>query len=65
MKPVLWGDGLREAEFTYWIYEGLFGISHMKEKDTKKIDNTILDDINKKKAEKNIKKETNKKKKGK
>jgi len=29
MKPVLWGDGLREAEFTYWIYQGLFGISRM------------------------------------
>jgi glycerol-3-phosphate dehydrogenase len=27
LKPVLWGDGLREAEFTYWIYQGLFGIS--------------------------------------
>jgi glycerol-3-phosphate dehydrogenase len=23
---VLWGDALREAEFTYWIYEGLFGL---------------------------------------
>lgn len=21
-RPVLWGDALREAEFTYWIYEG-------------------------------------------
>ena len=27
LKPVLWGDGLREAEFTYWIYQGLFGIT--------------------------------------
>jgi glycerol-3-phosphate dehydrogenase len=27
VRPVLWGDGLREAEFTYWIYQGLFGIS--------------------------------------
>lgn len=26
-RPVLWGDALREAEFTYWIYEGLFGLS--------------------------------------
>ncbi|MNF35836.1 Anaerobic glycerol-3-phosphate dehydrogenase subunit A [compost metagenome] len=25
-RPVLWGDALREAEFTYWIYEGLFGL---------------------------------------
>ncbi len=26
MKPILWGDGLREAEFTHWIYQGLFGL---------------------------------------
>lgn len=26
IKPVLWGDALRESEFTYWIYEGLFGL---------------------------------------
>lgn len=26
IKPVLWGDTLREAEFTYWIYQGLFGL---------------------------------------
>ncbi len=26
IKPVLWGDTLRESEFTYWIYEGLFGM---------------------------------------
>jgi glycerol-3-phosphate dehydrogenase len=26
IKPVLWGDALREAEFTYWIYQGLFGL---------------------------------------
>lgn len=32
MKPVLWGDGLREAEFTYWIYQGLFGIAPFGEK---------------------------------
>lgn len=27
-KPVLWGDALREAEFSYWIYEGLLGASN-------------------------------------
>ncbi|WP_087017614.1 anaerobic glycerol-3-phosphate dehydrogenase subunit A [Thaumasiovibrio subtropicus] len=27
IKPVFWGDAQREAEFTYWIYEGLMGIS--------------------------------------
>ena len=26
-KPIFWGDALREAEFSYWIYEGLLGIS--------------------------------------
>jgi glycerol-3-phosphate dehydrogenase len=30
IKPVLWGDGLREAEFTYWIYEGLLGLAEME-----------------------------------
>ncbi len=31
IKPVLWGDSLRESEFTYWIYEGLFGLGNLKE----------------------------------
>jgi glycerol-3-phosphate dehydrogenase len=31
MKPVMWGDGLREAEFLYWIYQGLFGISGIED----------------------------------
>ena len=26
VRPVLWGDGLRELEFTYWIYQGLLGL---------------------------------------
>jgi glycerol-3-phosphate dehydrogenase len=26
IKPVLWGDALREAEFGHWIYQGLFGL---------------------------------------
>jgi glycerol-3-phosphate dehydrogenase len=26
MKPVFWGDAMREAEFIYWIYQGLFGM---------------------------------------
>ncbi len=25
VKPIFWGDALREAEFSYWIYQGLFG----------------------------------------
>ncbi len=27
IKPVFWGDAQRESEFTYWIYEGLMGVS--------------------------------------
>jgi glycerol-3-phosphate dehydrogenase len=26
IKPIFWGDAVREAEFNYWIYEGLLGI---------------------------------------
>jgi glycerol-3-phosphate dehydrogenase len=26
VKPIFWGDAVREAEFNYWIYEGLLGI---------------------------------------
>lgn len=35
-RPVLWGDGLRESEFTYWIYQGLFGLSHVNDKKNRK-----------------------------
>ncbi|HNV46666.1 MAG TPA: anaerobic glycerol-3-phosphate dehydrogenase subunit A [Spirochaetota bacterium] len=31
IKPILWGDALREIEFTYWIYQGLFGLGDLKE----------------------------------
>ncbi|MFV0574907.1 MAG: anaerobic glycerol-3-phosphate dehydrogenase subunit A [Vibrio sp.] len=27
IKPIFWGDALREAELSYWVYEGLFGCS--------------------------------------
>jgi glycerol-3-phosphate dehydrogenase len=30
VRPVLWGDALREIEFTYWIYEGLFGLGSLR-----------------------------------
>ncbi len=26
-KPILWGDALREFEFTYWVYQSLLGLS--------------------------------------
>jgi len=40
MKPVLWGDSLREAEFLYWIYQGLFGISKIEDNYKKDSDKT-------------------------
>jgi len=40
IKPVLWGDGLRESEFTYWIYEGLFGISQIDTGDAHSLGDT-------------------------
>lgn len=27
VRPVLWGDALRETEFTHWIYQGLCGLA--------------------------------------
>ncbi|HPO44964.1 MAG TPA: (2Fe-2S)-binding protein, partial [Spirochaetota bacterium] len=30
IKPVLWGDALREVEFGYWIYQGLFGLGDVR-----------------------------------
>ena len=32
VRPVLWGDALKEIEFTYWIYQGLFGLGDLPEK---------------------------------
>ncbi|MCE7599021.1 anaerobic glycerol-3-phosphate dehydrogenase subunit A [Vibrio fluvialis] len=29
IKPIFWGDALREAEFSYWIYEGLLCASDL------------------------------------
>ena len=31
VKPVLWGDALREIEFTYWLFQGLFGLGEPAE----------------------------------
>ncbi len=36
IKPVLWGDTLRESEFTYWLYEGLFGAGKLAQDNKKK-----------------------------
>ncbi|MDE1211184.1 anaerobic glycerol-3-phosphate dehydrogenase subunit A [Vibrio aestuarianus] len=35
IKPIFWGDALREAEFSYWIYEGLFGANDIPEQQYK------------------------------
>lgn len=32
-RPICWGDALREAEFTYWVYEGLFELSELPEEE--------------------------------
>ncbi len=39
IKPVLWGDALKEVEFTYWIYEGLFGLGNIDFKSNREIGN--------------------------
>ena len=26
IKPIAWGDALRESEFTRWVYQGLCGL---------------------------------------
>ncbi|MDF2186398.1 anaerobic glycerol-3-phosphate dehydrogenase subunit A [Grimontia hollisae] len=31
-KPILWGDALRESEYSYWIYESLMGSNELPEK---------------------------------
>ncbi len=30
IKPIFWGDTMREIEFTYWIYQGLFGLGNIE-----------------------------------
>ncbi len=30
IQPVLWGDSLREFEYNYWIYQGLFNLGNPK-----------------------------------
>lgn len=34
IKPIFWGDALREAEFSYWIYQGLLGASDLPDLDS-------------------------------
>jgi glycerol-3-phosphate dehydrogenase len=46
IKPVFWGDALREAEFTYWIYEGLFGVSDIPDSDLPPLPTPNLDTDN-------------------
>ncbi len=36
IKPVLWGDSLRESELTYWIYTSLFGLDELPLNDTER-----------------------------
>ncbi|QMV16169.1 anaerobic glycerol-3-phosphate dehydrogenase subunit A [Vibrio spartinae] len=34
IKPIFWGNALREAEFSYWIYQGLLGVGEQPVIDT-------------------------------
>ncbi|MGL4369951.1 MAG: anaerobic glycerol-3-phosphate dehydrogenase subunit A, partial [Spirochaetota bacterium] len=35
VKPILWGDALKEVEFSYWIYQDLLGLGEIgKEEDS-------------------------------
>ncbi|MGL4379827.1 MAG: anaerobic glycerol-3-phosphate dehydrogenase subunit A [Vibrio sp.] len=34
IKPIFWGDALREAEFSYWIYQCLLGASELPDLDS-------------------------------
>lgn len=29
IRPIFWGDAMREIEFTFWIYQGLFGLADL------------------------------------
>ncbi|UJF17655.1 anaerobic glycerol-3-phosphate dehydrogenase subunit A [Vibrio sp. SS-MA-C1-2] len=40
VKPVFFGDALREGEFTYWIYEGLLGAGAISHSTSTSSDNT-------------------------
>jgi glycerol-3-phosphate dehydrogenase len=42
IRPVLWGDTLREAEFAYWICEGMFGLGKIVEKYSGKGDGVTI-----------------------
>lgn len=44
IKPVFWGDALREGEFTYWIYEGLFGVSDLPDNQQPQVAATHADE---------------------
>ncbi|HBO38916.1 MAG TPA: anaerobic glycerol-3-phosphate dehydrogenase subunit A, partial [Pasteurellaceae bacterium] len=30
IQPIAWGDAMREAEFTSWIYYGLLGLNDVQ-----------------------------------
>jgi len=46
IKPVLWGDALREIEFTYWIYQGLFGLGTLRKSNGERGENPPEGEIN-------------------
>ncbi|EER46186.1 sn-glycerol-3-phosphate dehydrogenase subunit A [Actinobacillus minor NM305] len=34
IQPIMWGDAMREAEFTSWIYYGLLGLNDVQQSET-------------------------------
>lgn len=44
IRPVLWGDTLREAEFAYWVCEGIFGLGKIVEKSKGKGEGVVIAD---------------------
>ncbi|MEW6077191.1 MAG: anaerobic glycerol-3-phosphate dehydrogenase subunit A [Thermodesulfobacteriota bacterium] len=44
IRPVLWGDTLREAEFAYWICEGTFGLGKIVAKGAGKGEGVVIEE---------------------
>lgn len=45
VRPVLWGDTLREAEFAYWVCEGIFGLGKIVDKSKGKGEGVVIADV--------------------
>ncbi len=58
VRPILWGDALREAEFSYWVQEGLLGLSSLQQDEQARgvipeiIGDSVVQDVSKDALEK-------------